>query len=399
MYFKNLISVLLAVALSTMSFAQDKGIQFDHNSTWNELLAKAKAQNKLIFVDAFTTWCGPCKWMAKNVFTNDTVADYYNRSFVCAKIDMEKGEGIELAKKYGVRNYPTLMYINADGELTHRTCGVNYNGPACRKFIQDGKDALDPDKQLAAFIKKFDSGKMEASAVPSYLYMLKNGCMNADAASAKYLGTQAEKDLSSRSNWTIIRDFVNDDGSREFNFLVNNSEVFAKLYTKDSVETKINDVYKNSLISKIRGNDDKGYETLKVKVNSLKNINGEKTTSHSDMSLYKYKKNWAAYSPVAFAYIDKYANNDANLINSIAWTIYENVDEKAVLEKASALSKHSTELNDSYAFNDTFACLLYKSGKKEEAVKAAEHAIDLAKKSNEDYKSTQELLDKIKMLK
>src|SRR5476649_1062437 len=98
------IIALCIIAITSMGFAQDKCIQFDH-STWAELLAKAKQQNKMIFVDAYTTWCGPCKWMAKNVFTNDTVAEFYDKTFICAKIDMEKGEGPELAKKYEVRAY------------------------------------------------------------------------------------------------------------------------------------------------------------------------------------------------------------------------------------------------------------------------------------------------------
>jgi uncharacterized protein YyaL (SSP411 family) len=59
---------------------------------------KAKKENKLIFVDAYASWCGPCKLMVKNIFPLKTVGDYYNSHFINAKIDMEKGEGIELAK-------------------------------------------------------------------------------------------------------------------------------------------------------------------------------------------------------------------------------------------------------------------------------------------------------------
>lgn len=84
------------------AFAQNREIHFEHTA-WKEILAKAKKENKLIMVDAFTTWCGPCKWMAKNTFTNDTVADFYNSKFVNAKIDMEKGEGLDIAKQYEVQ--------------------------------------------------------------------------------------------------------------------------------------------------------------------------------------------------------------------------------------------------------------------------------------------------------
>ena len=67
---------------------------------------------------------------------------------------------------------------------------------------------------------------MEASAVPAYLDMLKNACMSASAAASKYLATQNEKDLSTRSNWDIIREYVNDPTSREFNYVEKNSTIF-----------------------------------------------------------------------------------------------------------------------------------------------------------------------------
>ena len=95
------------VFFSSTSFSQNRSIEFNH-SAWSEILAQAKKENKMIYVDCYTSWCGPCKWMAKNVFTNDTVADFYNTNFINAKIDMEVGEGIELAKKYDIRAYPIM---------------------------------------------------------------------------------------------------------------------------------------------------------------------------------------------------------------------------------------------------------------------------------------------------
>ena len=91
---KTVLSLVLMI-LSVTTYSQNKYIQFE-TKTFAEIKALAKAQNKLIFLDAYTSWCGPCKYMAKNIFTNDTVADFYNSRFINAKIDMEKGEGVEL---------------------------------------------------------------------------------------------------------------------------------------------------------------------------------------------------------------------------------------------------------------------------------------------------------------
>ena len=78
------------------------GISFQEMS-WTDALAKANKNERLIFVDCYTSWCGPCKKMAKDVFTNAEVGDYFNAHFLNLKIDMEKGEGPALAKKYQVK--------------------------------------------------------------------------------------------------------------------------------------------------------------------------------------------------------------------------------------------------------------------------------------------------------
>ena len=91
----------LSLIITVSLFAQNRQITFETGNLAS-VFEKAKKENKLIFVDAFTTWCGPCKHMAKHVFTNDTVADYYNANFVNLKLDMEKGEGLDFAKKYDI---------------------------------------------------------------------------------------------------------------------------------------------------------------------------------------------------------------------------------------------------------------------------------------------------------
>ena len=135
------------------SFSQNRSITFEHGS-WAEIIAKATKENKSVFVDAYTTWCGPCKWLAKNVFTNDTVADFFNTNFICAKIDMEKDEGIELAKKWKVQAYPTLLYFDSKGEPIHRACGAEISASGAKVFLNQGKDALNPEKQFIAKQKK-----------------------------------------------------------------------------------------------------------------------------------------------------------------------------------------------------------------------------------------------------
>ena len=221
--------------------------------------------------------------------------------------------------------------------------------------------------------------------------------MSTDAEAARYLESKPEKELITQANWNIIRDYIDADAdSKVFNYLLNNNAAFAAKYSKDSVNSKISTVFFNALRNKIMSKDEKGYEALKTKVKAMKDVDGEKITTYTDVSFYSSQKNWNKYAEAGIAYINKYAANDDATINKIAWSIFENVTDKTLLEKAAKLSKHSVELKDNYAYGDTYANLLYKAGKIKEATKAAEHAIEMAKKENQDYSSTKELLDKIK---
>lgn len=133
-HFGLLFTLVFLLGLATNVHAQ--GIDFFHG-TFAEAQAKAKKENKLIFMDAYTTWCGPCKWMAANTFTDAGVGEYFNQHFINLKVDMEKGEGRELQRRYRVMAFPTLLFIDGAGEVKHRTMGAK---PA-DKFIALGKEA------------------------------------------------------------------------------------------------------------------------------------------------------------------------------------------------------------------------------------------------------------------
>lgn len=98
-----------------------KSIKFNTASTLEELKLKAKKENKLIFIDVYTTWCGLCQYLSKEDFTDTKVASYVNEHFINAKVNAEdEKEGAKIAEMYGVQCYPNLLFIDAMNEKTQK---------------------------------------------------------------------------------------------------------------------------------------------------------------------------------------------------------------------------------------------------------------------------------------
>lgn len=100
----------------------EKGIKFIE-SNWSKALQEAKKQNKLIFLDAYTSWCGPCRMLKQNTFPDKAAGEFFNKNFINVALDMEKGDGIAVAAKYQVNAYPTLIFADADGNMVTYTKG------------------------------------------------------------------------------------------------------------------------------------------------------------------------------------------------------------------------------------------------------------------------------------
>ena len=166
---KKLVFSLLLLAILLPATAQESGIRFFHGS-WDEAVALAKKEKKKIFIDFFTEWCGPCLNMALTVFPLPQVGEMYNKNFVCLKIDAEKGEGRELAKKYGIHSYPSYIFVNPKTQkLIHRSGG---NKPAA-DFIADAEGALDPKLSSVYLTEKYKSGKYDSDFLIDYIHRQK----------------------------------------------------------------------------------------------------------------------------------------------------------------------------------------------------------------------------------
>lgn len=251
---KYILTLLCSALLATV-YAQNRSIEF-RDGTWQEITEQARKEKKMIFVDCYTSWCGPCKMLAKNIFTQDSVADFYNGNFVCFQIDMEKGEGPELAKKYSVAAFPTLLYIDAQGELKHCVVGYQQAG----ELIQNGRNALIGQNTLPDFQKRYEAGERDPEFVKEYievLYKAYRPQLQREVAT-EYINTLSERDFYTRETWNIIIKNLSDPLSPVLKKMAANKFRFSQVVAKDTIDIFLDYTLKSAVNGFLWWTPDKG---------------------------------------------------------------------------------------------------------------------------------------------
>lgn len=234
----SLLVVLLAFAAAAQ--AQNRAVEFV-DTNFAEALKKAGTENKVLFVDCYTDWCGPCKYLASQVFTDDRVADYINEHFISLKVDCEKGEGPELAKKYNVSGYPTLLFISPDGELINKIVGAS----SPDKFIDLVKEALDEENSLASKEKKYNDGQSDLPFLTDMFntYKKVNDRSKVTEVGNKILSVVPEEELFTPEMWEVVSyHYISPYNSQWWDFIISNSDRYAEVIGKDKVAEKIGTV-------------------------------------------------------------------------------------------------------------------------------------------------------------
>lgn len=174
------IGLILLMVLQSKAFA---GIEFQELNL-SQALEKAKQENKMVFVDVFAVWCGPCKYLSKEVFTDEELGAYMNAHFVSIKIDGEQGEGPELMERFAIDAYPTMLFIGADNELRKRIVGAE-----SQDVIMEVADfAMHPEKSPEYIMgERFKAGDRDRAFLGEYLSLLLEQDLDTDPVVSAFL--------------------------------------------------------------------------------------------------------------------------------------------------------------------------------------------------------------------
>lgn len=389
---KKLLFPFLFLLSFTQVRSQESAVDFNF-SPWSEIKAEATAQGKLIFVDCYAVWCGPCKWMDKNIFTQAEVGELMNEHFINAKIDMEKGEGIALAKEYDIRAFPTFLFLDASGNLLHRVCGARQ----LEEFVAEiEKSISEGSGRLNDYLEQFSNGNREAEFLAEYLVQLEGACMGyQDQLKAYWESIDAENYLSEPS-WKLMNNFISDINADEFVFLLANRGQFNQKYGEEAVNNLIEKAYGSAFSSAARAENKEDFDRIAANLKNTGYENQEKIVLKAEMGWAGKRGDWQTYAEKAILFVVPYIWDNANELNSIAWKFYVNIDDYDMLMAAINWADRSVSIQRAYYNMDTYAALLLKAGHLDRGKLIAEQAIEIAQEEGQDYSGTTELLEKFK---
>src|SRR5579863_1166657 len=210
---------------------EERGVKFEKNLSWQQIKAKAKAENKNIFIDCFATWCGPCTAMKKSVFPNEKLGEYMNAHFVSVEVQMDSSASDDeqvkqwytdakaILQQYKIYAFPTFLFFSPEGKIIHRDLGFR----KADEFIALATNLCDPQKQYYTLIENYKLGKKNYS-VMKYLARTAKSLGEKDMANTiaddylnNYLFKLKDSDLFKYDNIDFIASFIRSSKGKSFN--------------------------------------------------------------------------------------------------------------------------------------------------------------------------------------
>ena len=232
----RLFFVFLSVWICGSTYAQDRSIRLE-KADWQRVIAKAKEENKLLFIDCNAVWCNPCKALVKDVFSRNVVADFYNENFVSVSYDIERDKSPEFLDMPKISSIPLLLFVN----------------PSTLKIVH-------------GFLGGIDESGMLALLIP-YLRVLKSLYYGEySEVLAGYFKDMTVERLAIPENWSLFEKEGNDALMPVFQLAWHGREPIATKIGDERVKSKLEEVLtwqvKDNVRRVDRGRSEKNYQKL-----------------------------------------------------------------------------------------------------------------------------------------
>lgn len=365
-----------------------------------EAKRQAKETGKLIFLDGYTSWCVPCKWMDGNVFNKKPVMDYFDANFINVRFDCEKGEGIAIAKDYQIKSFPTYLFINGDGELMYKALSKM----EMDEFLEQGRRANRAEYQIPTLRTTFASGNRQPEFLLRYILVMNNVDRSLADQGRKALDSVANDSfLRSPDGWQVIQMMARSNQDKYGRFFQQNKDYFKSIAKPEDFLEKETQLIRYAMYGYIRDGDKANYEAGLAFFSKL-----DDEEAKVDVALYRAE--WAATQGTADDFVrvtnelrrGVLKDNDQRLsfiARRFARESKEGAKDKK-LQQCYVLAKQAVNINpDDYSNQGTFAEICIQVKKKKEAVKAAQAARELAElETSKIVKIADELVKRAKSM-
>jgi thiol-disulfide isomerase/thioredoxin len=398
--------------------ATGAGIRFEEHSTWEQLMAKAKQEKKLIFVDCYASWCGPCKKMDKSVYVLNKVGEFVNARFVSVKIQMDitakdnadikqwHATGNEIMRKYKLAGYPSFLFFSPDGKIVHSEIGERDPD----SFIILAKTAANPSSQYFTLLNKYLNEKKEYASLLSLSLSAKDRGNNRMAAiiaadyKKNYAHQEIEKDTGFiNSQFLRFKDYFPELFSTKDKFFeicyqypdrINraaHNKNRAQQYLEEMIIAgEINPrIYQHEKPVKVDPDWDKMISGIK---NKYPKIDVDRILLNQQIAYYDKKKDGAKYIKYFVEKVSRYgpfalgfglSHDGAGGDNEITYAMLTYCSDKKILDKAIVwMDTLMAKSQSRTAFYGNYAGLLYKAGRIPESIGYMERVIE---NSKEDF--------------
>lgn len=346
---------VLLFFIGTTVWAQEagEGIRFVEGLTFEEALGQAKKEGKMLFVDCYTSWCGPCRMMANQVFTQKKAGDYFNKEFVSLKVDMEKGEGPGLHKRFLVKAYPTFLFLDGDGNEVNRIVGSS-DIDEFLKAVQEGVGT----NSLAALRKRYAAGERGVDFMMTYLSALEKAYVKEETekvASELIEGRESEL-LSNEALYGAFLKYNTSPLSPACMYVLDHQAEFEARYDKEMLNRRMDSWWMGYPYTLVTKQDDgsvvfdeaamKNYVKLMKKRKVAK---CDEIILNSDINVAESKGEWAQYAKLCTKCMKKYGASDLILYNWVNRIVNGTKDRKVRDTAIGWLEKRVKELDEEEA--------------------------------------------------
>ena len=363
-----------------------QGIEFV-DVTWQEAIEQAKEENKLLFVDSYAQWCGPCKRMAKHEFVKPEVGEVYNKNFINLKLDMETKNGRTFDSKYPVSAYPTMFFLNGDGEVIKKLKG----GKKAEQLIMMAKSVLKSYDTSGQFKEKYDAGDRSYEVVYNYIDALNKASKPSLRISNKYL--KSNPDITEEQRLKFYYIATVDADSKIFDKMASNQSAIIKLIGEKEYNSKVKSACQNTVEKAIEYETESLLDEAVSKAQKNMTDGAEVFALECKLHYYSNIKNNELYSDAAKSISKIYLKKEPTKLKKLILEMQSKfMKDKKIVKQSVDISKKYYKKTKSQESIMVYAKSLMLIDKYDNAVDLLNDGIKAAKKNGEATRALDILL-------